>query len=236
MQQWSYSFFFFFFSLIATVHIYRQMCTAAESQKKKSNFLFQSGTTCFFFFFILLSYCASLSPSLSSHHLKLKSLKLTLFTAIGPTIVNVAASLPPGQSTLFVFAFCFFLLWAVVWWWLWWCGQIGVDGWQVSSTSMDILPSKEWSRLASVVVVVQLDQCRWVVGFISGWLGCGWVYGQISVFVVVAWVGFVVVDVGVAWWVQWVWAWLIFFFFSLLWAVMVVVVVVCVCDSNACVQ
>ena len=43
-------------------------------------------------------------------------------------------------------------------------------------------------------------------------------------FVVVARVGFVVVSVGVAWWVWWVWAWLIFF--SLLWAMVVVVVVV----------
>ena len=32
-------------------------------------------------------------------------------------------------------------------------------------------------------------------------------------FVVVARVGFMVVGVGVAWWVWWVWAWLIFFFF-----------------------
>ena len=32
-------------------------------------------------------------------------------------------------------------------------------------------------------------------------------------FVVVAWVGFVVVGVGVAWWVEWMFAWLIFFFF-----------------------
>ena len=44
------------------------------------------------------------------------------------------------------------------------------------------------------------------VGFIGiGGLWCGWC-------AVVARVGFVVVGVGVAWWVGWVWAWLIFFF------------------------
>ena len=59
-------------------------------------------------------------------------------------------------------------------------------------------------------MVVWVDQRRLgslaSVGFIGvGGLWCGW-------YAVVARVGFVVVGVGVAWWVGWVWAWLIFFF------------------------
>ena len=36
------------------------------------------------------------------------------------------------------------------------------------SASVDILPSEEWSRSASVVVVVWVDQHRWVAGL---WVG-----------------------------------------------------------------
>ena len=58
------------------------------------------------------------------------------------------------------------------------------------------------------------------IGFIGvDGLWCGWC-------AVVARVGFVVVGVGVAWWVGWVWAWLIFFFFVVV--VVVKAVVVCV--------
>ena len=52
---------------------------------------------------------------------------------------------------------------------------------------------------------------RWV-RCLHGWVRWRWFVGvAVGVFVVVARVGFVVVGVGVAWWVRWVWAWLIFF-------------------------
>ena len=48
------------------------------------------------------------------------------------------------------------------------CGYIGVGGWLDLSASVDILPSEEWSRSASVVVVVWVDRRRWVAGL---WVG-----------------------------------------------------------------
>ena len=46
---------------------------------------------------------------------------------------------------------------------------------------MDILPSEEWSRLVSVVVVVWVDRRRWVVGLwvaqLCSWWWLGWVRG-----------------------------------------------------------
>ena len=61
------------------------------------------------------------------------------------------------------------------------------------------------SRWAVVRISASLGRLA-SVGFISVCgLWCSWC-------AVVARVGFVVVGVGVAWWVGWVWAWLIFFF------------------------
>ena len=63
------------------------------------------------------------------------------------------------------------------------------------------------------------------VGFVGvGGLWCGWC-------VVVARVGFMVVGVGVAWWVGWVWAWLIFFSLLGWWRRRWLWLCVCGCDE-----
>ena len=79
------------------------------------------------------------------------------------------------------------------------------------------------SRWAMVRISASLGRLA-SVGFISvGGLWCSWC-------AVVARVGFVVVGVGVAWWVGWVWAWLIFFFFVVVAVAAAVVVMVVYCS------
>ena len=69
---------------------------------------------------------------------------------------------------------------------------------------MHILPNEEWSKSASMVVVVWVDQHQWVAGFIGGWLSSsmgGWVMG-----------GFVGRSVCSWWWLGWVswwWVWVL---------------------------